>query len=109
MLKWILAWQNLKSVVGIKSQPVYLIGSQNQSFCAFCFHALVRKMGFFFERLEDSYNNLTLTLICPMTCSSLEIVLVKACSHSCTTTVLYNRSADDLLGRLPVTSSSFQI
>lgn len=57
-------WQNLKSVVGIKSQPVYLIGSQNQSFCAFCFHALVRKMGFLFERLEDSYENLTLTLIC---------------------------------------------
>lgn len=73
------------------------------------FYVLVRKMRFLFERLEDSYDNLTLTLTCPTICSSLEMVLLEACSHGCTTPVLYNCSADALLGQLPVRNSSFQI
>lgn len=76
-------------MVGIKSQPLFeLVPRSMLLVLSDGFHALVRKMLFSFERLEDSNDNLTLIPICPMTFSSIEIVLVKACLRGCTTTFL---------------------
>lgn len=50
-------WQNLKSVVGIKSQPLFeLVPRFMLLVLSAGFHSLVRKISFSFERLEDSHN-----------------------------------------------------